>query len=194
MRLFRYLALLVLFLDLPVPVYWFILHPLNGFWRRHVRAAFWTATLGAWVLGGVFIGLFHGELIRAGGPSFPMALAGLVLIASDVILLRLASRDLGNMKLVGHAELTGAMDMITDGLYAHVRHPRYAGMIAAVAGACVLAETRFAWITGAAWLALVMASISMEEREMRNRFGAVYEEYCRRVPRFLPMRMRARRA
>jgi protein-S-isoprenylcysteine O-methyltransferase Ste14 len=67
-------------------------------------------------------------------------------------------------------------------------------MIAAVAGACLLAETRFAWITGAAWLAPVMVSISMEEREMRSRFGAAYEDYCRRVPRFLPLRARARRA
>jgi protein-S-isoprenylcysteine O-methyltransferase Ste14 len=194
MRPFRYLALLVFFLDLPIPLYWFILHPLNSFWRRHMRAAFWTATLGAWVLGAVFIGLFHNKLIDAGGPSFPIALAGLVLIASDVILLRRAGRDLGPMKLVGHAELTGKMDMITDGIYAHVRHPRYAGMIAAVAGACLLAETRFAWITGAAWLAPVMVSISMEEREMRSRFGAAYEDYCRRVPRFLPLRARARRA
>jgi protein-S-isoprenylcysteine O-methyltransferase Ste14 len=32
----------------------------------------------------------------------------------------------------------------------------------------------------------MLAAIAMEERELRRRFGASYEEYCRRVPRFIP--------
>jgi protein-S-isoprenylcysteine O-methyltransferase Ste14 len=66
-------------------------------------------------------------------------------------------------------------------------------MIAAVVGACLLAGTRFAAITSGVWLALVMISILLEEREMRRRFGQAYADYCRRVPRFLPRRSLARR-
>jgi protein-S-isoprenylcysteine O-methyltransferase Ste14 len=42
------------------------------------------------------------------------------------------------------------------------------------------------WIVAAIWLVLTRIAIALEERELRNRFGASYAEYCRRVPRFFP--------
>ena len=186
MRVARYIALLVFFLDLPVPVYWLILHPLTEFWRTRVRAAFWIAGLGAWTLGGIFVVLERNRLIASSAPSIFAALGGGILIAADVIILLRADRDLGHSKLVGHAEITGKADLTTSGMYSRVRHPRYTGMIAAVAGACVLAGSRWAWVCFAVWVALVMISILLEEREMRRRFGDGYRDYCARTPRFVP--------
>ena len=189
-RAARYIALLVFFLDLPVPVYWLILHPLTDFWRRRVRAAFWIAGLGSWTIGGVFVTFARHKLVAAGAPSVLASVCGMGLIAIDVVVLLRADRDLGHSKLVGHAELTGKLELTLTGLYAYVRHPRYTGMIAAVAGACVIAGTAWSWKCFAAWFALVMISILLEEREMRSRFGEIYQEYCRRVPRFVPRRIR----
>ena len=33
---------------------------------------------------------------------------------------------------------------------------------------------------------LIYLIVLLEERELRNRFGAEYEAYCARVPRFVP--------
>jgi protein-S-isoprenylcysteine O-methyltransferase Ste14 len=185
-RFFRYLALLVFFLDLPVPLYWFILHPFADFWRTRVRAAFYVAGLGAWMPGGIFVFLFRNRFLAADTPSIPFALLGSALIAVNGFLLYRAGKDLGHMKLVGHAELTGKTDLVTEGIYSDLRHPRYAGMIASIAGACILAGSRWGLAVSAFWLVLVFAVILLEEREMRSRFGAVYSDYCRAVPRFLP--------
>jgi protein-S-isoprenylcysteine O-methyltransferase Ste14 len=39
------------------------------------------------------------------------------------------------------------------------------------------------WIIGIPGVLLV---VHIEERELRDRFGAEYEAYCARVPRFVP--------
>jgi protein-S-isoprenylcysteine O-methyltransferase Ste14 len=185
-QFFRYLTLVIFFLDLPVPIYWFILHPFTNFWRRNIRAAFWFAGLAAWTAGAIFVIIARDQLL---GPNIPSPLAAVVaipLIAADFILLYYSGRFLGGKKLVGHAELSGKSELTTSGIYKYVRHPRYTGMIFAIIGACLIAQTKFAWIVGAVWLACVLLSISMEEREMRRRLGAAYEEYSRATPRFLP--------
>lgn len=119
-------------------------------------------------------------------PPALAAFAATPLIAADFVLLYYSGKFLGGKKLVGHAELSGKLELTADGLYKYVRHPRYTGMIFAIIGACILAQTKFAWIVSAIWLACVLISILLEEREMRHRFGTAYEEYSRVTPRFLP--------
>ncbi len=186
MRFFRYLALIVFYLDLPVPIYWFILHPFTNFWRRNIRDAFWFAGLFAWIAGAIFITIYRNQLLTENIPSPLTAFASSMLIAADFILLFYSGKYLGPKKLVGHAELSGKSELTTTGLYKYVRHPRYTGMISAILGACMIAQTKFAWIVGAVWLVCVLTSIFLEEREMRRRFGAAYDDYSRGTPRFLP--------
>jgi protein-S-isoprenylcysteine O-methyltransferase Ste14 len=185
-RIFRLIAALVFFLNLPIPLYWLALHPLTDFWRQRVRAAFWVAGLGAWTTGGISLALLWRRLIAAGAPSIPAATTGVVLVAADIALLWLSARALGPKKLVGHAELTGQAEMITQGIYGRLRHPRYAGMIVGMLGAGLLAGGAWIWRVLGAWALLVAFAMALEEREMHRRFGAEYEAYCRRVPRFLP--------
>jgi len=42
----------------------------------------------------------------------------------------------------------------------------------------------------AAALPLLWLTVILEERELRQRFGAAYDGYCQRVPRFRPHRRR----
>ncbi len=189
MRFLQAVAGFFLFIELPIPIYWLILHPFNSFWRTRVRAAFWIAGLTAWTAGGVLLWIFRPLLLTAARPSWVAIGAGLALIGVEVCLLIRVERELGGRRLVGHAELTGTGEMFTGGLYAYMRHPRYAGMFCAVVGAALLAGTLRLWAILAVWWMLALAVIRLEERELAARFGPAYAAYRKRVPPFLPVRL-----
>ena len=52
MRFLHWFAGLVLAVELPVPIYWLVLHGGIGFWRGRGRAPYWVAVGAAWGLGG----------------------------------------------------------------------------------------------------------------------------------------------
>lgn len=191
MRFLHAVAGFVLFFELPIPIYWLILHPFNSFWRSRVRAAFWFAGLAAWTSGGAALWFFRHSLLAA-TPSPWLAIAvGFALITVEGYLFVRVERELGSQRLVGHAELTGTGEMFSGGLYAHVRHPRYAGMFCAVLGATLLAGTRSLWIVVLFWWPFALLAIRLEEKELSARFGPGYESYRKRVPAFLPFRLGA---
>ena len=189
MRVLHALAGLILFFELPIPIYWLILHPFNSFWNRRVRAAFWFAGLTAWTCGGILLWTFHSSLLSATRPTAIAIAGGFVLIAAEGYLLVRVGRELGERRLVGYAELTGTGEMFTDGLYAYVRHPRYAGMFCAVLAAALLAGAPLLWVVLLIWWPLALLVIRLEERELTARFGPPYEAYRKRVPAFLPVRL-----
>ena len=180
---------MILFFEMPIPIYWLIRHPFNSFWRRRVRAAFWFAALTAWISGGVALWHFRHALLAAARPSWFAIAAGFALIAVEGYLFVRVERELGTRRLIGHAELTGAGEMYSGGLYAYVRHPRYAGMFSALVGAALLAGAPLLWIVLALWWPFVLIVIRLEEKELAARFGPSYEEYRKRVPAFLPFRL-----
>jgi protein-S-isoprenylcysteine O-methyltransferase Ste14 len=189
MRFLHVVAGFFLFFELPIPIYWLILHPFNSFWRNRVRAAFLFAGLSAWTCGGVLLWYFRRELLSAQRPSWFAIAAGLALIAIEIYLFVRVERELGGRRLVGHAELTGTGEMFSGGLYAYVRHPRYAGMFSALVGAALIAGTPLLWIVLAVWFPFALLAIGLEERELASRFGPGYETYRKRVPAFLPFRL-----
>jgi len=189
MRLLHALAGFALFFELPIPIYWLILHPFNSFWRKHVRAAFWIAGLTAWTIGGVLLWVYRWLLLASARLSWIMIAYGMALIGVEVYLFIRVERELGSRRLVGHAELTGTGEIFTGGLYKHVRHPRYTGMFCAVLGAALIAGTPRLWAILALWWILALIVIRLEERELTARFGPTYVEYRKRVPALLPFRL-----
>jgi protein-S-isoprenylcysteine O-methyltransferase Ste14 len=182
----------VLFFELPIPIYWLILHPFGSFWRNRVRAAFWIAGLTAWTTGGAILWTFRHSLLTASRPSWTAIALGFALIGVEIYLFTRVERELGSRRLVGHAELTGTGEMFAGGLYAHVRHPRYTGMFSAVVGAALLAGTPLLWLVLTIWWVFALLVIRLEERELTARFGAAYAEYRERVPAFLPIHLLTR--
>ena len=114
------------------------------------------------------------------------AVLGFVLLSCEFWIFWRVKRDLGAARFIGQTELSGGGEVARQGIYARIRHPRYVGSLLAILGACFLAGTRLMWAVAAAWTVLTLIAISLEERELRTRFGAAYEDYSRQVPRFLP--------
>lgn len=192
MQFFDWIAAIIFFLQLPNPLFWLIVHPRVRYWRNHVRVAYVTALAVAWGIVTSFLFAFHAVIFTHKRPNDLQTGAGLLLIALDLWLLGLVRRELGGSRLIGKPELSGNGEIARSGVYSYIRHPRYAGMVASVLGACLLAATRVMWGITAIWLLLVVLVIGLEERELRLRFGSAYADYCRRVPRFIPSRMPSR--
>lgn len=186
MSLYGWLAAIVLFLQLPIPIYWFVVHPFGRLWRARPAAAFAVGLLASWPPVSVSLVLYRHELFRSDRPPVAAIVTGLILIVFEIWIFWRAHGDLGTARLVGRAELSGSGELACQGIYARIRHPRYVGSFLAVLGACLLAGTRAMWIVGAVWTLLMLAAILMEEKELRARFGESHDEYCRRVPRFIP--------
>jgi len=77
-------------------------------------------------------------------------------------------------------------ELITSGPYRLVRHPIYAGLLLAFIGSGLArAEWRGALAVALAFWAL-WRKLRIEERWMREQFGAAYDEYARRVGALVP--------
>lgn len=186
MTLAGWIALIVLFMQLPIPLYWFVLHPAKDFWRGRGNLAYVAALSLSWLPVSVLLVVYHGELIRSGSPAPGRFIVGVALIVLELWVFLRVKRDLGGARLIGATEISGGGQIEEAGIYAQIRHPRYVGSFLALVGACLIAGTRMTCIMVAIWTILTAAAIGMEERELSIRFGNSYQEYCRKVPRFVP--------
>jgi protein-S-isoprenylcysteine O-methyltransferase Ste14 len=81
--------------------------------------------------------------------------------------------------------------LVASGLYARVRNPMYAIYLAIVLGEAILYRSLALAAYALFFFAIEHAYVvGFEEGELRRRFGADYEAYCRRVGRWLPRRDR----
>lgn len=79
-----------------------------------------------------------------------------------------------------------AKDLVTDGLFAHVRNPLYGGNLLILAGLLILHNSVGVYLLGGAFFGLAYQSIvAAEEHYLTQKFPA-YPDYCRAVPRWWP--------
>ena len=187
MFLFRWIAAVVLFAQLPIPLFWFVVHPRVIFWRKRRKAAYVTGLLLSWPPVTAWMVIYRNSLFRDRLPPLWQIVVGSALIIFEGWIFWRVKNDLGGARLVGQTELSGGGEIARNGIYAQIRHPRYAGSFLAILGACLIAGTRVMWAAAGVWCILTLIAISFEERELLARFGAAYQDYCLRVPRFIPL-------
>jgi protein-S-isoprenylcysteine O-methyltransferase Ste14 len=190
MDTFRYiLALLVVMCVPPGVVLWLVIHPLTGFWRR-LGPGRTYAILSAPVAGLMAAMFFARRTVLGADLGTNWWLIALA-IPCAVLWIALAlqrRRRLTFRVLAGWPELSrddpGAL--LTDGIYGRMRHPRYVEVVLGTAAYCLVANYIGAYIVLAASIAVLYMVVLLEERELRRRFGKAYDDYARRVPRFIP--------
>jgi protein-S-isoprenylcysteine O-methyltransferase Ste14 len=73
------------------------------------------------------------------------------------------------------------------GPYRYVRNPMYLSAIAFFAGYGLYVRSSAVLAFAAGWFLLIHAFVLfVEEPGLRQRFGRTYDEYCKRVPRWMP--------
>ena len=187
----RWISAAVLFLELPVPFYWFVLYLISRSWRPPQKLAVTVAVL-PWPIIAILLAVFRVQLFIVASPRLWEIFAGMAAILVELLLTVSGSLALGLSRMVGKTDLESDGEVQSGGVSARMRHPRCAGMIGAVVGAGVLSATNTLWIVLAIWIVMVVAAVAMEERELQRHFGAAYVNYCRQMPRFVPDRFRAR--
>jgi len=76
--------------------------------------------------------------------------------------------------------------LVGDGLYRYSRNPGYLGVVTVVFGLAIAHRATSVVVYGAAlWLAFHLVVVLVEEPHLRQKRGRTYENYCRRVPRWL---------
>lgn len=79
--------------------------------------------------------------------------------------------------------------LVTDGVYARMRHPQYTGLFLIVFGEGIVHWPTIVSVVAFPVIVLAYTILSRkEERQMLEKFGERYREYQRRVPRFIPRR------
>ena len=77
--------------------------------------------------------------------------------------------------------------LVTGRVYRRVRNPMYVGLVLALLGeSAVFQSPALLLYAGVAWLCCHLFVVLYEEPALRRRFGAAYDDYRGRVPRWLP--------
>ncbi|HZN04536.1 MAG TPA: isoprenylcysteine carboxylmethyltransferase family protein [Candidatus Polarisedimenticolia bacterium] len=113
-------------------------------------------------------------------------LAGLALVLAGQGL-RAAVIGLAYIRRGGRDRRIDADELVTGGLFAHCRNPLYVGNLLILTGLFVVHGSPWCLVPGILFFAGAYLAITLAEEDyLRGRFGAAYDEYVRRVPRFLP--------
>lgn len=191
METFRYIVALLLVTLVPaVCCYWLLLHGLLPVWKRLGISAsqylLWAAVLAIAVLISTWRDVF---LARDYGFQPIPATIGIILLSGAVVFRLQIERflpwtvqlGLPEIDPVGHAH-----KLVTQGPYAHTRHPRYLQVFLALVGWAFLANYAAGYLVALLWLPLMLIIVRLEEAELHRRFGAEYTVYGDRVARFWP--------
>jgi protein-S-isoprenylcysteine O-methyltransferase Ste14 len=188
----RWFVAVMLIVSLPPAISaWYLIHPFTRFWRRLGTVASFCVVYSLLISACLLLWEFSPALLGRDLGFEPLLLVLAVPAAAvGAVVARKRSRYLTQRILVGVPEIskTARGRLLTEGIYASTRNPRYLEFLAFAFAYAAFANYVGTWLLYALTFPAIHLVVLLEERELRERFGAEYEDYCRRVPRYIPKR------
>jgi len=178
-------------------LFWLLIHPWARQWRRLGPARTYLIVLPIVTALGAVLYRFRWPLLGEdlGTNWILIGIAG-VLYAITMWFEFQYWRHLSIATLVGVTELSRTGNetgkLLREGMYARLRHPRYASAGLGVIGNVLLINYLGLYIILLVVLALGLWLLALEERELADRFGDAYRQYQREVPQLIPRMRRTR--
>jgi protein-S-isoprenylcysteine O-methyltransferase Ste14 len=110
---------------------------------------------------------------------------GLSLYAGGFLLMHFSEMALGRQFSV-EVQVQHQHRLITDGLYRHLRHPRYLGVLLFMPGIALTFRSWFGLLLALAMAGVLAWRIHDEETLMQREFGADWSAYAARTRRVIP--------
>jgi protein-S-isoprenylcysteine O-methyltransferase Ste14 len=151
-----------------------------------IRSLFWTIALPGLFAGYLpwrFFGLSQVRPESIGAAQIP----ALACIGAGVVLLTMCIVEFARSGRGTLSPLDPPRDLVVRGLYRYVRNPMYLSVTTIVLGEAMLTRSSALALYWAVWFACAnLFVIGYEEPTLRQMFGRSYEEYTRRVGRWIP--------
>jgi protein-S-isoprenylcysteine O-methyltransferase Ste14 len=189
----RYIMAFVVLASYPPAILlWVAIHPFASFWRK-LGPGRTYALLGIPVAGYMVVAWFFRDVLL--GNDLGISVFALVMAAICIVAGALLNRQ--RRKLLDFGTLSGLPELsqkrypgklLKDGIYGWIRHPRYVEVHLITFGYAFFANYFGAYLVVFLGIPFIYLVALLEERELRDRFGETYVEYCRQVPRFVPYR------
>ncbi len=185
----HFVALAVLLLAPPALLIWLFIHPFIWFWRRLgvMYSYFCFLCLMALLCWGVWQVKDWLLRVEYGTQPLLMFFSGICLFV-PAVLARRRRQQFAFPVMIGLPELSSQQPraLVTQGIYARIRHPRYLETVLFVLGCALFANYLSVYLAWLAGLPILHGVVMLEEHELYQTFGDEFAAYCQRVPRYFP--------
>jgi len=185
-----WLAVVLMVAGPPAILWWFVVHPLIGFWRRLGKLVSSLIVLALMVALGYYLYVYRDTLlVRDLGVNRLLWAPALLLFVLSAYFDARAKKHLKLHIMTGMPELDpegSGTPLLKEGIYASVRHPRYAAVLVGIAAVALFVNYLGIYIFTVLTVPMLWLVVILEERELAERFGREYEQYRRQVPMFIP--------
>jgi protein-S-isoprenylcysteine O-methyltransferase Ste14 len=186
---FRYILGIVIIVIMPVVItFWVVIHGGSKVWRKRSPEMAYSVA-GFFIVIAILLAIsFRSELMgRDLGFNLLFFIVGALIYISSFVLWRPVKRHLDFKTFAGVPEITNTrIELIQDGPFSIVRHPRYLMVAIGVAGWCLMSHYAGVYLVGILSIVGLFLVVRLEEKDLLERFGDDYRAYQKRVPQMVP--------